>query len=112
MAHISTVQSQAQNMVHDEIVVNCPKRYGKNVAELIADAFKRAAAEVMHKVEMTSKNSTYQQVDEVITKMKKDLLGKVFGKLTVESFAGLHKSNPMWSCKCSCGNCTTVRGDI
>ena len=42
------------NMVHDELVVNCPKRYGKNVAELIADAFKRAAAEVMHKVEMTS----------------------------------------------------------
>jgi DNA polymerase I-like protein with 3'-5' exonuclease and polymerase domains len=40
------------NMVHDELVLQCPKRYGKQVAELLADAFKRAAAEVMHLVVM------------------------------------------------------------
>lgn len=40
------------NMVHDELIVQCPKRYGKQVAELIADAFKRAAAEVMTRVVM------------------------------------------------------------
>ena len=45
-------KAKLQNMVHDEIVVNCPKRYGQQVAELIADAFKRAAAEVMHTVVM------------------------------------------------------------
>lgn len=40
------------NMVHDELIVQCPKRFGKLVAELIADAFKRAAAEVMRQVTM------------------------------------------------------------
>ena len=45
-------KAKLQNMVHDELVVNCPKRYGKLVAELIGDAFKRAAAEVMSKVVM------------------------------------------------------------
>jgi DNA polymerase I-like protein with 3'-5' exonuclease and polymerase domains len=40
--------------VHDELVVQCPKRFGKIVAELISDAFKRAAAVKMHKVEMKS----------------------------------------------------------
>jgi len=45
-------KAHIQNMVHDELVIGCPKRYGKLVAELIADAFKRAAAEVMHQVEM------------------------------------------------------------
>lgn len=38
--------------VHDELVVQCPKRYGEKVAELIGDAFKRAAAERMSKVVM------------------------------------------------------------
>ena len=38
--------------VHDELVVQCPKQYGKKVAELIGDAFKRAAALRMHKVVM------------------------------------------------------------
>lgn len=47
-------KAKLQNMVHDELVIGCPKRYSKLVAELIADAFKRAAAEVMHSVEMTS----------------------------------------------------------
>lgn len=45
-------RAKIQNMVHDELVIGCPKRFGKLVAELIADAFKRAAAEVMHNVEM------------------------------------------------------------
>lgn len=40
------------NMVHDELIVQCPKRFGKQVAELIADSFKRAAQEVMHLVSM------------------------------------------------------------
>ena len=38
--------------VHDELVVQCPKQYGKIVAELIGDAFKRAAATKMIKVIM------------------------------------------------------------
>jgi DNA polymerase I-like protein with 3'-5' exonuclease and polymerase domains len=38
--------------VHDELVVQCPKRFGKIVAALIGDAFKRAAAERMKKVVM------------------------------------------------------------
>ena len=42
------------NMVHDELVIECPKRYGQAVADLVADAFARAAAEVMHKVKMTA----------------------------------------------------------
>jgi DNA polymerase I-like protein with 3'-5' exonuclease and polymerase domains len=45
-------RAKMQNFVHDELVVGCPKRYGQQVAELIADAFKRAAAEVMHSVVM------------------------------------------------------------
>lgn len=45
-------RAKVQNMVHDELVIGCPKRFGKLVAELIADAFKRAAAEVMHMVMM------------------------------------------------------------
>jgi DNA polymerase I-like protein with 3'-5' exonuclease and polymerase domains len=47
-------RAKVQNFVHDELLVGCPKRYGQQVAELIADAFRRAAAEVMHRVEMTS----------------------------------------------------------
>lgn len=30
--------------------------------------------------------------------------GKVFGKLTVISYAGLQNNKQMWLCKCSCGN--------
>lgn len=40
------------SMVHDELIIQCPKRLGSKVAELVADAFKRAAAEVMKKVTM------------------------------------------------------------
>lgn len=38
--------------VHDELVVQCPARFGEEVAALIGDAFKRAGAEVMRKVTM------------------------------------------------------------
>lgn len=38
--------------VHDELVVQCPKRYGKKVAQLIGEAFKKAAALRMKKVIM------------------------------------------------------------
>jgi DNA polymerase I-like protein with 3'-5' exonuclease and polymerase domains len=38
--------------VHDELVVHSPKRFAKQVAALIGDAFKRAAAERMRNVIM------------------------------------------------------------
>lgn len=38
--------------VHDEVVVQCPRRYAHAVADLIGDAFRRAGAMVMHKVTM------------------------------------------------------------
>ena len=38
--------------VHDELVATCPEEHGQAVAEEIADAFSRAAAEVMSKVVM------------------------------------------------------------
>ena len=38
--------------VHDELVVHCPARMGNAVAALIGDAFKRAGAEVLERVEM------------------------------------------------------------
>jgi DNA polymerase I-like protein with 3'-5' exonuclease and polymerase domains len=40
------------SMVHDELIVQCPKRYGQKVLECVGDAFARAAAEVMSKVKM------------------------------------------------------------
>jgi len=40
------------SMIHDELIVQCPKRFAKQVAEAVADAFRRAAAEVMKKVIM------------------------------------------------------------
>ena len=49
---LSQFRAKVQNMVHDELVIGCPKRFGVQVAELIADAFKRAAAEVMSQVVM------------------------------------------------------------
>ena len=33
-----------------------------------------------------------------------DLSGQTFGKLSVESFAGVSKGKAVWNCKCSCGN--------
>lgn len=38
--------------VHDELVVQCPKRFSKQVVDLIGDAFRRAAAMKMKKVVM------------------------------------------------------------
>jgi DNA polymerase I-like protein with 3'-5' exonuclease and polymerase domains len=40
--------------IHDELVVQCPRRFGPQVAALIKDAYKRAAAERMSLVEMES----------------------------------------------------------
>lgn len=40
------------NMIHDELVLQAPKRFGEEVAALVADAFKRAALEVMSSVIM------------------------------------------------------------
>lgn len=42
---------------------------------------------------------------------KKDLLGKKFGRLTVESFAcskGIKRLRTYWFCKCECGNAVEV----
>ena len=49
---LPTLKAKLLSMVHDELIVQCPKRFGQRVAEEVADAFKRAAAEVMSKVEM------------------------------------------------------------
>ena len=49
---LPTYKAKLLSMVHDELIVQCPKRYGEKVAQLVADAFKRAAAEVMSKVVM------------------------------------------------------------
>jgi DNA polymerase I-like protein with 3'-5' exonuclease and polymerase domains len=40
------------SMVHDELIIHCPKRFGVKVGELVSDAFRRAAAEVMSRVIM------------------------------------------------------------
>jgi DNA polymerase I-like protein with 3'-5' exonuclease and polymerase domains len=45
-------KARLQNMVHDELVIHCPKRYGERVMALVGDAFKRAAGEVMKQVVM------------------------------------------------------------
>lgn len=49
---LPTYKAKLLSMVHDELIVQCPKRFGEKVAQLVADAFKRAAAEVMSKVVM------------------------------------------------------------
>jgi DNA polymerase I-like protein with 3'-5' exonuclease and polymerase domains len=40
------------SMVHDELIIQCPRRYGEKVAEEVVSAFRRAAAEVMSQVVM------------------------------------------------------------
>lgn len=45
-------KARLQNMVHDELVLHCPKRYGKQVMALVGEAFRMAASEVMKKVIM------------------------------------------------------------
>jgi len=42
------------SMIHDELIVAVPKAYSKELAELVSDCFRRAAAEVMKSVEMKS----------------------------------------------------------
>jgi DNA polymerase I-like protein with 3'-5' exonuclease and polymerase domains len=42
------------SMVHDELIIQCKKKVAQQVALCVADAFRRAAAEVMHQVEMTA----------------------------------------------------------
>ena len=42
------------SMIHDELVIQCPKRFGQQVGELVSDAFRRAAQEVMKSVVMES----------------------------------------------------------
>jgi DNA polymerase I-like protein with 3'-5' exonuclease and polymerase domains len=49
---LSQYRARIVKFVHDELVVQCPKQYGEKVAELIGDAFKRAAALRMKKVVM------------------------------------------------------------
>ena len=49
---LSQFMAKLLSMVHDELIIQCPKRFGKQVAEAVADAFKRAAAEVMSQVVM------------------------------------------------------------
>ena len=44
-----------------------------------------------------------------------DIVGQVFGKLTVAAAAGIHKesngrSSQLWLCQCSCGREATIRG--
>ena len=41
------------SMVHDELIIQCPLKNGEKVKQLVGNAFHRAAAEVMFKVEMT-----------------------------------------------------------
>lgn len=40
------------SMVHDELIIQCPLKFGEQIKALVGDAFKRAAAEVMKKVIM------------------------------------------------------------
>jgi DNA polymerase I-like protein with 3'-5' exonuclease and polymerase domains len=42
------------SMIHDELIVSSPKAHSKELAELLSDCFRRAAAEVMKSVEMKS----------------------------------------------------------
>ena len=39
-----------------------------------------------------------------------DLTGRVFGRLTVESQAGIRSHSAIWNCVCSCGNSVVVDG--
>jgi DNA polymerase I-like protein with 3'-5' exonuclease and polymerase domains len=49
---LPALKAKILSMVHDELVVQCPKRFGKQVFLTVGDAFTRAGAEVMHKVVM------------------------------------------------------------
>ncbi len=49
---LPSLQAKLLSMVHDELIIQCPKRNGEAVKQMVGEAFKRAAAEVMHKVVM------------------------------------------------------------
>ena len=40
-----------------------------------------------------------------------DMVGKVFGNLTVVRQDGLKNNSVAWECKCTCGNVRTISGD-
>jgi hypothetical protein len=42
---------------------------------------------------------------------RKDLTGQVFGRLKVLEFNHTKNRKSYWVCKCSCGNCKTIRSD-
>jgi len=46
------LKAKILSMVHDELIVQCPKRFGEQVFKTVGDAFTRAGAEVMKKVVM------------------------------------------------------------
>lgn len=41
-----------------------------------------------------------------------DLTGKQFGRLHVQSYAGLFKSKAFWTCRCECGKNACVAGQL
>lgn len=41
----------------------------------------------------------------------KDLIGKIFGKLTVFGMAPKTTRKTYWACRCDCGNVAVIRGD-
>lgn len=45
-----------------------------------------------------------------MAKLRKDLVGKVFGKLTVLALSGRKQGKARWSCRCECGEATEVDG--
>lgn len=49
---LPTLRAKLLSMVHDELILQCPKRLGTQVMNMVGDAFRRAAAEVMKKVIM------------------------------------------------------------
>jgi DNA polymerase I-like protein with 3'-5' exonuclease and polymerase domains len=49
---LPTLKAKLLSMVHDELILQCPKRHGEALLAMVGDAFKRAAAEVMFKVIM------------------------------------------------------------
>ena len=49
---LPTLRAIILSMVHDELIIQCPKRFGQKVLDCVGDAFRRAGAEVMKKVIM------------------------------------------------------------
>ena len=50
--------------------------------------------------------SMERQYRQPLRRTKKfiDLTGKVYGRLTVVEFLGIHNNSPYWKCACSCGS--------